>query len=185
MIELAKATLLRAFAAIDALDLVAAERKIELVLVLRVDKDMEWREVAMADAQLAEVPWTHIWYPEALELRVNWRIRINNAKERKRFADEAILMIDRLAIMSPTLNLYALRAHAGLAAQRPEVAVESLSNYARLALAMKRAGISNTPVARKDVNALIAALDEVAKLPGVDAVRIAEVRAEIGSIAAS
>jgi hypothetical protein len=145
----------------------------------------EWREVAMADAQLAEIPWTHIWYSEALELRVNWRIRINSAKERKRFAEEAILMIDRLAIMNPTLNLYALRTHAGLAADRPEVAVESLSNYARLALGMKRAGINTTPVSRKDANALIVVLDTVAKLPRADAVRIAEVRAEIDATAAN
>jgi hypothetical protein len=143
----------------------------------------EWREVAMADAQLAEIPWTHIWYPEALELRVNWRTRVDSAKERKRLADEAILMVDRVAIMNPTLNLFALRLHAGLAAERPEVAVESLSNYARLAIGMRRAGVTSTPVARKDINALIAVLDEVAKLPGADAARIAEVRAEINGLA--
>ena len=55
----------------------------------------EWRDVAMADSQLADIPWTDVWYAEALELRVNWRIRITGDKERKRFGDEAIMMIDR------------------------------------------------------------------------------------------
>ena len=142
----------------------------------------EWREVAMADAQLAEIPWTHLWYSEAVELRVNWRIRITNEKERKRFGDEAILMIDRLAIMSPTLHLYGLRTRAGIAAGRPEVVVESVSNYARLALGMMRAGVNTAESTRQDAKALSGVLDEAARLPGVDAARIAEVRVEIEAL---
>jgi spermidine synthase len=142
----------------------------------------EWREVAMADAKLAEVPWTDVWYAEALELRVNWRIRVNGAKERKRFGDEAIMMIDRLAIMSPTLNLYALRTHAGFAANRPEIVVESLSNFARLAQNMARAGINTPESLRGEAQALSDVLNNVATLPGADAARIAEVRAEIKTL---
>ncbi|HEU5136232.1 MAG TPA: fused MFS/spermidine synthase [Steroidobacteraceae bacterium] len=145
----------------------------------------EWREVAMADAQLAEIPWTHLWYSEAVELRVNWRIRITNEKDRKRFGDEAILMIDRLAIMSPTLQLYGLRTRAGIAAGRPEVVVESVSNYARLALGMMRAGINTAAATHRDARALTGVLDETAKLPGADAARITEVRAEIKAISGS
>ena len=129
----------------------------------------EWREVAMADAQLAEIPWTDVWYAEALELRVNWRIRITGDKERKRFGDEAIMMIDRLAIMSPTLNLYGLRTRAGFAAGRPEVVVESVSNYARLARGMVRAGVNTAESVRNDAKALSGVLDNVATLPGADA----------------
>jgi hypothetical protein len=144
----------------------------------------EWREVAMADGQLAEIPWTDVWYAEALELRVNWRIRITGEKERKRFGDEALLMIDRLAIMSPTLNLYALRTRAGFAADRPEVVIESVSNYARLGLGMVNAGLNTNAALRKDAKALSGVLDDVAKLRGADAARIAEVRAEIKAISA-
>jgi spermidine synthase len=145
----------------------------------------EWREVAMADSELAEIPWTSVWYAEALELRVNWRIRVTDARNKKRFGDEAISMIDRLAIMSPTLNLYGLRTHAGLTAARPEVVVESVSNYARLAAGMARAGINPPATLRKDARALRDVLDGVAKLPGIEAARIAEVRAEIDAISSS
>ena len=109
---------------------------------------------------LAEIPWTSVWYAEALELRVNWRLWVSDARDRKRFGDEAISMIDRLAIMSPTLNLYGLRARAGFAAERPEVVVESLSNYARLAASMVKAGVNTPESLRKDASALRNVLDE-------------------------
>ena len=41
----------------------------------------EWREVALADAALAEIPWTSVWYSEALELRVNWRLWVSDAAQ--------------------------------------------------------------------------------------------------------
>jgi len=144
----------------------------------------EWREVAMADAELAEIPWTSVWYSEALELRVNWRLWVTDARNRKRFGDEAISMIDRVAIMSPTLNLYGLRARAGFSAERPEVVLESLSNYARLAMGMAKAGVNTPESLRKDAPALRSVLDEVAKLPQADAPRIEEVRAEIAAMTA-
>jgi len=139
----------------------------------------------MADSQLADVPWTDVWYAEALELRVNWRIRITGDKERKRFGDEAIMMIDRLAIMSPTLNLYGLRTHAGFVAGRPEIVIESVSNYARLARGLVNAGVHTAASVRNDAKALSGVLDNVATLPGADAPRIAEVRAEIKLISGS
>jgi spermidine synthase len=142
----------------------------------------EWREVALADGDLAEIPWTDLWYAEALELRVNWRIRVTDERSRKRYGDEAITMIDRLAIMSPTLNLYGLRTRAGFVADRPAVVLESLSNYARLAIGMVRAGVNTPESLLKDATALRDVLDAVAKLPGTDPLRVAEVRAEIDSI---
>jgi len=137
----------------------------------------EWRDVAIADSQLAEIPWTDVWYAEALELRVNSRLNIEI--ERKRFADEAIMLIDRLAIMNPTLALYALRTRAGFAANRPEIVVESVSNYTHLAQNMVRAGVNPPESLRKDAKALSGILNDVSTLPGADAARIAEVRAEI------
>jgi spermidine synthase len=145
----------------------------------------EWREVAMADSELAEVPWTDVWYAEALELRANWRIHITSPKERVRYAEEAIMMIDRLAIMSPTLNLYGLRARAGYAANRPDIVVESVSNYARLALGMVGAGLNTLESLEGNLKALRGALDNVSTLPGADAARIAEVREEIRKLLAN
>ena len=153
-----------------------------LLAIARHAAKSEWREVAIADGELSEIPWTSVWHAEALELRVNWRIRVTDERSRKRFGDEAITMIDRLAIMSPTLNLFGLRTRAGFAANRPEVVVESLSSYARLASGMVRAGVNSPESLRKDATALRDVLDQAARLPGTDAARIAEVRAEISAI---
>jgi spermidine synthase len=142
----------------------------------------EWRDVALLDAELGRIPWTDAWYPEVVDLRANWRLNADDPAGRKRFADEALLLLDRLATMSPTLNIYGLRARAGLAAERPEVVLESLSNYARLATGLVRAGL-NTPQSLNDeARTLRQILDAVAGNPTLDAARVAEVRAEIARL---
>jgi hypothetical protein len=141
----------------------------------------EWREVALADQQLAQVSWTDTWYPEAVELRANWRLRVTST-EKRRFADEALVMLDRLAIMSPTLSIYGLRTRAGISAERPEVVLESLSNYARLALGLVRAGVNTRESMRAEMAALLQVLDTLTSNKALDAARIAEVRAEINQL---
>ena len=108
----------------------------DLLAAARHAAKSEWREVAEADPLLAETAWKDAWYPEAVELRVNWRTLITTPDKARRYGEEAIQMIDRLAIMNPPLALYGARARAGFAARRPSVIVESVSNYARLAAAM-------------------------------------------------
>jgi hypothetical protein len=140
----------------------------------------EWAQVADADARLAEVPWTHEWYAEVVELRVNWRIRIT--QNQKRYGDEALSLIDRTAIMSPTLGLYGLRARAGFAAGRPDIVIESIYNYVKLGNGMVRSGMVEPKTLQKDAVALRTLLDEAAKMPGVNAERLAEVRASVDQI---
>ena len=142
----------------------------------------EWRDVARADALLAEIPWTDPWYPEASELRINWRTRVTNPAQQQRFSDEAVTMVDRLSIMSPTLGLYGLRARAGFARKRPGVVVESVSNYARLAAGMVRSNVNTAESLRQDARALGQILDDVQKLPGVDLARLTEVRDEVAAL---
>jgi predicted membrane-bound spermidine synthase len=154
----------------------------ELLAAARRAARSEWQAVAMADDHLAEIPWADGWYPEALELRVNWRTRVTNADQARRFGDEAIPMIDRMTIMNPTLNLYGMRTRAGFAAQRPAVVVESVSNYVRLASGMVRAGVIPAATLRKDAAALRDILTAAEKMPGADAPRIVEVRAEIARL---
>ncbi len=112
-------------------------------------------------------------------MRVNWRTRVTTTGQTRRFGDEAIPMIDRMATMNPTLNLFGMRARAGFAAQRPGVVVESVSNYIRLAAGMVRAKAIQEETLRKDAVALRGILDDAEKMTGVDAPRLAEVRAEI------
>jgi len=143
---------------------------------------LEWGEVADADAQLAEISWDDAWYPEALEFRVNWRTRITNPEQGKQYAEQALVMIDRMLVMNPTLQLYAMRVRAGFVLKRPAVIVESVSNYVRLASGMTRARALDGQSLRKDAQSLREMLNDALKLDGVDAARVTEVRAEIAAL---
>jgi len=155
----------------------------ELLLAAQYAAKSDWRAVAMADDRLSSIPWTDAWYPEAQELRINWRTRVTNAEKTREFGNEAIPMIDRLTIMNPTLPLFGMRTRAGFAAQQPGVVVESVSNYIRLAGGMARARVITPESLAGDAKALRSILDDAQKMPGADTERIAEVRAEIARIA--
>lgn len=139
----------------------------------------DWQEVAQLDQQLGQIPWTDAWYPEAMDLRVNWRLQVSDPVLARRYADEALLLLDRVAIMTPTLSTYGLRTRAGVASGRPQVVLESLSSYARLALGMVRVGMQTPESLRNESQVLKQMLDSVAAQPVLDAARVAEVRAEI------
>jgi predicted membrane-bound spermidine synthase len=142
----------------------------------------EWSQVADSDPELAEIGWEDAWYPEALEMRVNWRTRVTDPQTSRNFAEQSILMIDRLSIMNPTLQLYAMRARAGFTAKRPGVVIESVSNYVRLAAGMVRAQVLARETLERDAGTLREMLDDALELPGVDPLRVDEVRSEIARL---
>jgi hypothetical protein len=142
----------------------------------------EWSRLADADQALAETTWDDAWYPEALEMRVNWRTRITTPEQTRHYAEESIRMIDRSTIMNPTLQLYAMRVRAGFATQSPGVVVESVSNYVRLASGMVQTKVLGEDALRRDVKSLRDMLNDAAKLPGADAERVNEVHAEIARL---
>jgi hypothetical protein len=154
-----------------------------MIATLRHALNSEWQDVARADEKLAEIPWSDPWYPEAAEMRINWRTRVVNAQVLKRYGEEAIAMIDRSCLLSPTLALYGFRARAGFNAGQPAVVIESVSAYAKLAGRMVRFHINPAESLRQDQKALTMILDDAAKMAGADATRIAEVRAEVAALA--
>jgi len=143
----------------------------------------DWKAVADMDDLLAQVPWTHNWQAEAVELRVNWRNRIPNPQFQRRAGDDAIRLIDRLGIMNPTLGLYVLRASSGLTARRPEVVIESIASYARLGKSMVSARVATADALREGVRTLGEMLGAIETMPGADATRVAEVRAQLSALA--
>jgi len=143
----------------------------------------EWPIVAQSDDRLAEIGWTDPWFAEANELRINWRTRVTSPQQKKRYAEEAITMIDRACLLSPTLALYGFRARAGFNSDQPEIVVESVSAYAKLAGRMVRFHVNAPESLRQDQKALTVILDDAARMTGVDTVRLAEVRAEVAALA--
>ena len=142
----------------------------------------DWQKVADLDRDLAAIPWTHLWYGEAIELRANWRSRVTSPDRKRRFGDEAVQMIDRLAIMNASLNLYGLRARAGFTAERPDVVIESVSNYARMVAGMVRSGVISPEGMRGDARHLARDPGPGGRIARRRPHRVAEVRAEIAAL---
>jgi hypothetical protein len=178
-------SLIRDEAPADVTEIAAAAdpRSKFMLEMMRHALKTEWPLIAQSDDQLAAIPWTDAWYPEASELRINWRTRVTSPQQKKRYAEEAIAMIDRACLLSPTLGLYGFRARAGFNADRPEIVIESVSAYARLAARMVTARVNPVESLRHDQTALTTILDDVARMSGVDVIRLAEVRAEVAGLA--
>jgi hypothetical protein len=70
----------------------------------------DWGGVASLDAELARIPWTSPWTRQAVQLRVQWRLRSPDAASRPRLDAESVAMIDRLNVLQPDPRLYLLRA---------------------------------------------------------------------------
>jgi len=133
-------SLIRDQAAPDVTEIAAGAdpRSQFMIEIMRHAFKSEWQDVARADDRLAEIAWSDPWYAEAAEMRINWRTHVMNPQVMKRYGEEAIAMIDRSCLLSPTLALYGLRARAGFNAAQPEIVVESVSAYAKLAGRMVR-----------------------------------------------
>jgi hypothetical protein len=82
-----------------------------------------------ADAALASVPWTAQWGLQAAQLRVEWRMRVNNPGLRQRYGDEGIAIADLAEVAQPDVYWHALRARSAVGTNRPEVVLESAALF--------------------------------------------------------
>jgi spermidine synthase len=79
--------------------------------------------MAQLDPVLNRTRITDAWYPEAVRLRAEWRTSVST--DRERFAFDALRLIDRAVVISPSRDLFLLRLLAGIALNDGDVAVES------------------------------------------------------------
>ena len=82
----------------------------------------DWPALAALDGELARSNPTDIWYPEVVQLRADWRTKV---LDRPQFPFDALRMVDRALVISPTLDLYVLRAAAASALDDDATFVES------------------------------------------------------------
>ncbi len=139
----------------------------------------KFTELADLDAVLATARWTDPWYPDATELRADWRVRVSNPGLAKSLSDEAIALLDRLAVVQPSLPLYVLRARAALAADRPDVLVESVWQVAQWTAATTGNEVDARERARSTLRELLQLLDGRDSDERIDTTRLAEVRDSI------
>jgi hypothetical protein len=132
------------------------------------------------DSALAEARWTDPWFTDATQLRAEWRSRVANEELRQRYADEALALIDRAALLAPNLALFELRTRAALAADRPAVLLESValvSVYAPPALRNRPPG--ERSAGRGSLERLLDYLSDEKTVSRFDATRLGEVKAAL------
>ena len=93
----------------------------------------DWAGLAALDDELARSDVTDIWYPETVQLRADWRTKV---LDERRYPFDALRMVDRALVISPTLDLYVLRAAAASALEDDDIFVES-GRYVRAYISNK------------------------------------------------
>ncbi len=137
-------------------------------------------ELSQLDAALAEARWTDLWFVDALQLRAEWRSRVSNPGLSRSLGDQAIALIDRIAIVQPSLPAFAIRARAAINADRPDVLVESVANVAQWAAALGVNAPAETRArSRATLVELLRLLEGREKDARVDVPRLEDVRARI------
>ena len=81
-----------------------------------------WPALAALDNDLARSNPTDIWYPEVVQLRADWRTKV---LDQRQYPFDALRMVDRALVISPSLDLYVLRAAAASALDDDAAFVES------------------------------------------------------------
>lgn len=133
-----------------------------MTAVAQAGARQDWSFVAAADATLANVPWTAPWAIEAARWRVEWRIRMGSGATRRRQGAAAIAIADRVVVSQPDANWQALRAWSGVAADQPEVTVESAAAFcAAIDGGSDRVAADLRPALRDQAVALLAAVRQL------------------------
>lgn len=86
----------------------------------------DWDSLEALDNELAAVPVTALWRPEAVKLRLDWRIQQASRRQAPELAEEAIALADDLLSTYETADIFALRAAAALITEKPSIFAESL-----------------------------------------------------------
>ena len=89
----------------------------------------DWESLAALDEALAESAVTDIWYPEAAQLRAEWRL--NTTDNREQLAAEALQIIEDALIIAPVESLHRLRVMSARTLGDADRLVESSSALVR------------------------------------------------------
>jgi len=147
---------------------------------VRLAAAQQWQELAQLDSALGAVRFTAPWGLAAAQLRVEWRARVANPELRQRYGDEALAIVDRAIAQAPTVVWYALRAMSAAGTNRPEVELESIASFTRLALEnLPRSAPGDRSLIRERITTLGPMLQALAGDDRVATVRVAQVREQL------
>ena len=141
----------------------------------------DWPSLAALDNELARSNPTDIWYPEAVQLRADWRTKV---LDQPQYPFDALRMVDRALVISPTLDLYVLRAAAASALDDEATFVESGRYvYGYLASKLRRAEEGTYVMSDEELqttqNRLLAFDIRLGEMSEAGGLRAADVHADI------
>jgi hypothetical protein len=113
-------------------------------------------------------------------MRVDWRTRVTNPEHRARLGREALAMVEEVVVSQPSAAMFALRARSAIAADRPDVLLESIFGYAQSTVSnLSRLSDEDAPALSGTLDTLLKAIDEVGNDARVQRERVQEVRDEV------
>ncbi len=140
----------------------------------------EWQKIPPLEPTLAAARYPDPWYLESLQTRADWRTRVSNEEYRARFGREALALIEEAIVSQPNAAMFSLRARSAIAADRPDVQLESINGYAQSLLnSIGQLKPSELPSWSGNLQTLIDALDRLGDDSRVSKRRVKEVREKI------
>jgi spermidine synthase len=142
----------------------------------------EWEKIPPLDTAMAAAKFTDPWFPEAVQMRADWRSRVSSKDLQARYGREALAMIEEAIVSQPNAAMFALRARSAAAADRPDIVLESINGYASSLLNSVRAlAPADLPSLSGNLDALLKALERLDGDARVNQARLEEVRASLMS----
>jgi spermidine synthase len=140
----------------------------------------EWEKIPPLESDIAAARFTDTWYPESTQIRADWRSRVSSDEYRGRLGREALALVEELIVSQPNAAMFALRARAAAAADRPDVVLESINGYARSLLnSVALLAPGDLPSLSGNLDALLKSLDHLDGDRRVNVARLDEVRANL------
>jgi hypothetical protein len=140
----------------------------------------EWAALPPLDSTLASARYTDAWYFECVQMRADWRTRVTTPEHRARLGREALALVEEAIVSFPNAAMFALRARSAVAADRPEILLESIAGYSQSLLNnVGRLTPNELPTVGNTLESLLRALDELSNDKRVSRSRIEEVRSKI------
>jgi hypothetical protein len=140
----------------------------------------EWAALAAMDDKLAGIRPTAAWAATSAQLRVEWRLRVQNPELVRDLSLEAMEIIDARIVRIPNLPMLALRAWTGYRAGSSEAALGSIGMLARRVVDTKdQLGAGERASLGTNLEALTSLLGAIADQGKVDKRRVEVVRSAL------
>ena len=118
----------------------------------RLAKRRDWQGLARLDALLGRAEPTDLWYPQAVQLRADWRVQ---GSRQRRDHQDALRLLDRALMHSAATDLLVIRAAAAVRLGQAVAFTETaMQVQAQMAKKLDRTEEGGYPLGERDLEAM-------------------------------